>query len=93
MALRTVYERDDVLLGVLRRFCPSEHAAQVPAVRSDDSGLPRLQFIDRVGHCSYAAVTGFPSRANCAEHRCDSFVQFFGKVVEFLLLCNDKCQV
>ena len=34
--------RDGVLLVVLRRLRPCEHAAQVPAVRSDDSGLPRL---------------------------------------------------
>ena len=50
--------RDGVLLVVLRRLRLCEHAAQVPAVRSDDNGLLCLQFIDRVGYCSYATVTG-----------------------------------
>ena len=49
-----------VLLYVPWRLCPCEHAAQAPAVRSDDSGSPRLQFIDSVGHCSSATVTGIP---------------------------------
>ena len=76
--------RDGVLLP--RRCCPCEHAAQVPAVRSDDSGLPRLQFIDRVGHCSYATVTGIP------------LVQTVQKIVEIplcsslaRLLCSRCC--
>ena len=50
--------RDGVLLRVPWRFRCCEHAAQAPAIRSDDSGLPRLPFIDRVGHCSYDTVTG-----------------------------------
>ena len=49
-----------MLLQVSWRLRPCEHAAQAPAVRSDDSGLPRLQFIDKVGHCSSATVTGIP---------------------------------
>ena len=49
--------RDGVLLRVLRRLRPCEHAAQVPAVPMTVV-VPRLQFIDRVGHCSYATVTG-----------------------------------
>ena len=51
--------RDGVLLGVLRGLRPCEHAVQVPASVQMTVVVPRLQFIDRVGHCSYATVTGF----------------------------------
>ena len=54
--------RDGVLLRVPRRCCPCEHAAQIPAVLSDDSGMPRLQFIDRVGHCNYVTLCRRPLR-------------------------------
>ena len=43
--------RDGVLLAVFRRIRPCEHATRVPAVRVDDSGLPRR-------HCSYVTETG-----------------------------------
>ena len=52
-----------MLLVVLRRLRPCEHAAQVPAVRSDVSGLLRLQFIDRVRHCSCAHSDRYTPRA------------------------------
>ena len=52
--------RDGVLVYVSWRLRPCEHAAQASAVRSDGGGLPRFQFIDRVGHCSCATVTGIP---------------------------------
>ena len=38
--------------------------------------------IDGVGHCSYVPETGIFGRANCAEERGDSSVQFFGEVGE-----------
>ena len=57
--LWTVYEMA-CFVCVRWRLRPFEHAAQAPAVCSDDSGLHRLQSIDRVGHCSSATVTGIP---------------------------------
>ena len=47
--MRTVHET--CFFVSLRRPRPCEHARQVPAVRSDDNGVPRLQFIDGFGHC------------------------------------------
>ena len=41
--------------------------------------VPRPQFIDRVGHCSY--VTETSTVCNCAEEREDSSLQFFGEMV------------
>ena len=73
--------RVGVLLRVPRRLRPCEHAAQVPAFRPDDSGLPRLQFIDRVGHCSFATVTGIPPCATVQKTGAISFVQFFGRLM------------
>ena len=73
--------RDGVLLRVPRRCCPCEHAAQVPAVRSDDSGLPRLQFIDRVGHCSYATVTGISLVQTVQKTVKISSVQFLARLL------------
>ena len=51
--------RDGVLLGVLRGLRPCEHAVQIPASVQMTVVVPRLQFIDKVGHCSFASVTGF----------------------------------
>ena len=52
--------------------------------------VPRLQFIDRVGHCSCVPETG--TLCNCAEEREGSFVQFFSRrVSELPLLCSDRC--
>ena len=51
--------RDGVLHGVLREIRPCEHAVQVPASVQMTVVVPRFQFIDRVGHCSFATVTGF----------------------------------
>ena len=51
--------RDGVHLRVLRGLRPCEHAVQVPASVQMTVVVPRLQFIDRVGHCRYATETGF----------------------------------
>ena len=82
--------RDGVLLRVLRGLRPCEHAVQVPASVQMTVVVPRLQFIDRVGHCSYATVTGFlivqTVQKNVVIRLCSSLARSF-----FPMLCNDRC--
>ena len=90
MALWTVYEMACFLLSsdscvpvnMLHKF---QQSVQMTVV------VPRPQFINSVGHCSHVPETG--TVCNCAEDREDSSVQFFGKVVQSPLLCNDRCRV
>ena len=83
--------RDGVLLRVLRRLRPCEHAVhkfqqsvQMTVV------VPRLQFIDRVGHCRYATETGFllvqTVQKTVVIRLCSSLARSF-----FPVLCNDRC--
>ena len=53
----TVYEME-CFLGSLDGVVPVNMQNKFQQSVQDDSGLPRLQFIDRVGHFSYATVTG-----------------------------------
>ena len=88
VALWTVYERacffvtldGNVTVTMHHKF---QQSVQMTVV------VPRPQFIDRVGHCSYVTETG--ALCNCAEEREDSSVQFFGEVVGSPLLCNERC--
>ena len=83
--------RDGVLLRVFRGLCPCEHAVQVPAFRTDDSGCASPSVHRQSWTSPSCHSDRFPPRADCAEDRCDSSVQFFGKVVHLQVLCNDRC--
>ena len=82
--------RDGVLLRVLRVLRPCEHAVQVPASVQMTVVVPRLQFIDRVGHCRYATETGFllvqTAQKTVVIRLCSSLARSF-----FPKLCNDRC--
>ena len=82
--------RDGVLLRVLRGLRPCEHAVQVPASVQMTVVVPRLQFIDRVGHCRYVTETGFllvqTVQKTVVIRLCSSLARSF-----FPVLCNDRC--
>ena len=82
---------DRVRDGVFLRVLPCARAVQFPAVRADDSGCASPSVHRQSWTLPLCHSDRFPPRANCAEERCDSSVQFFGKVVHLPVLCNDRC--
>ena len=61
--------RDGVLLVVLRGLRPCEHAAQVAAVRSDDSGCASPSVHRQSWTLQLCHSDRCPPRTNCAEDR------------------------